>query len=842
MTRINGIWRDLAHAGRSLTKARAFTFVCVVSLGIGMVPVIAVPYVSRVTRTPPPGVKTEGLVEVVTTPRGAREASDAWSYPDFVDLRAADTGMSLSGWTGGPSTITIQTPAGVETRSVPTMFVSANYFRTVGVALARGPGFTEAVDDPSNAEPAVILGYTFWQTQLASDPDIVGKTLTLDDIPHVVVGIAPERFDGHLFLHGKELFVPLEQHPRFRDRNAENKVRSERSDEWIYILGRLSPGVGIAQATAAVSAVTSRLAQEYPSTNEFKAGMVGAYHPSGYLHRTQFLAIEAVALTLTGTVLLVVCLNISGMMQVRSAMRERELSIRQAVGASRGRLVQYLFSEAVILAGLGSALASTVLFNIPALLSWWAARPLPDQLQAALRPDLSLVAICIGLCLFTSLVFGLLPASRFSRPVIISSLKDDAGVGGFRAGRVHRLTAALQVAVAVPLIVMSGMSLVRFGTTATADLGFDADLLYAAPLKLEAAWKEAGGNATAGFRIRSVRENLEKASGVASATVADGLPLGFSGDSAKVSLQTDANAAAAFVSVHVTRVGDAYLGTMGIRLLRGRGFTVEDRAGAEMVTVISKPLADQLFPHAEAAEAIGKRLTFGTDKKTQQTLTIVGVTGDFPTAQMSDKREQLLLPLAQHPVSNLFLIARSGPGETPLKVTAALENAIRELGPDVDRGLTYADGLPYSRIVTGVWLRQNSMRDFLVQSAVAGATGGVILMLAALGIYGVVGLMVATRTREIAVRVALGASRGRVLGMILADVVKLAMPGVAVGLLLTALLVRLNGDNMGIPLSRMEPLAYVAGAAVAILVAVLASLAPARRAASVQPMVAMRST
>jgi putative ABC transport system permease protein len=208
---------------------------------------------------------------------------------------------------------------------------------------------------------------------------------------------------------------------------------------------------------------------------------------------------------------------------------------------------------------------------------------------------------------------------------------------------------------------------------------------------------------------------------------------------------------------------------------------------------------------------------------------------------MSDKREQLLLPLAQHPVANVFLIARSAPGEPPLKMTAALETAIRELGPDVDRALTYADGLPYSRIVTGVWLRQNSMRDFLVQSAVAGGAGGVILILSALGIYGVMGLMVAARTREIAVRVALGASRGRVIGMILFDVVKLAMPGVAVGLVLTAALVRLNGDNMGIPLSNLEPLAYGAGAAVAILVAVVASLIPARRAASVQPMVAMRS-
>jgi putative ABC transport system permease protein len=320
--------------------------------------------------------------------------------------------------------------------------------------------------------------------------------------------------------------------------------------------------------------------------------------------------------------------------------------------------------------------------------------------------------------------------------------------------------------------------------------------------------------------------------------VADGLPLDFGGRTTRVSSQEDANVAPKIVVVQVTRVGDAYLNTMGIRLLRGRGFTVDDRAGAEMVTVISKPLADQLFPNAEA---IGQRLTLGDEEKTQQKLTIVGVTGDFPTSQMSTPRAQLLLPLAQHPSPNVFLVARGAPGEQPLKLTAALENAVRDLGPDFNRDLSTGDGVAYSRIVTGVWLRRNSMRDFLVQSAVAGGTGGVILMLAALGIYGVVGLMVATRTREIAVRVALGASRRRVLSMILLDVVKLAMPGMAVGVVITVALVRLNGENMGIPLSNVEPLAYIVGAAIALLVAVLASLGPARRAASVQPMVAMRS-
>ncbi len=651
-----------------------------------------------------------------------------------------------------------------------------------------------------------------------------------------MVGIAPDHFEGHLALQGRALFVPLERHPRLR---ADNNVRSNRDIGWVHIHARLSPGAGLAQASAAVAAVTARLAKQYPSTNEFKAGIVERYDAAGSLDRSQFAIIEAVALTLTGTVLVVVCLNISGMMQVRGVMRERELSIRQAIGASRGRLVQHLLSEAIVLAGLGGALGSVVLFNIPSVLSWWVDRPLPLQMQEALRVDLSIIAICVGLCLVTSVVCGFLSATRFSRPVIISSLKDDAGVGGFRAGRVHRVTAALQVAIAVPLIVMSGMSLDRVRATATSDLGFASDLLYAAPLKLDAAAHES-----AGFRIRTVRDNLAKASGVASVTVADGLPLDFSGRTAKVSLPADANVAPTFVSVHVTRVGDGYLNTMGIPLLRGRGFSVDDGAGAEMVTVISKPLADQLFPKADAAEAIGKRLTFGAadaEDKTQQTLTIVGVTGDFPTSQMSTQREQLLLPLAQHSSPTVFLIARSAPGEQPMKLNAALENAVRDLGPDFNQNVKTPDGVPYSKVVTGVWLRQNSMRDFLVQSAVGGTAGSVILMLAALGIYGVVGLMVATRTREIAVRVALGASRRRVFRMILVDVVKLVMPGVAVGLVLTAALVRLNGENMGIPLSNVEPLAYVVGAAIAVLVAVLASLAPARRAASVQPMVAMRS-
>ena len=831
--------RDLTHAVHSLSKARAFTLVCVVSLGIGMAPVIAIPYVSRLTTLTPPGVNTEELVQLVTTSVGPHQQTEQWSYPDYVDLRAANTGTTLIGWTGGQSEITFQTAR--EKMRASTMFVPANYFKTLGVSLARGAGFDAAMDDPLKAGPVVVLGYRFWQIHLSADPDIVGKTLTMDRIPHVVVGVAPDQFGGHIGFTAWDLFVPLERHPRLLARTASDdveNVRADRSKEWLNIHGRLSPGVSVQQASAAVAGVTAQLARAYPATNEFKAGIAAAYDPLGTLVRSNVWRIQALGYTFTGMVLLVVSLNISGMMQVRGAMRERELSIRQAIGASRARLAQYLLSEAIVLACAGGVLASLVLFNAPSLVSWLTGNVIPTQLQEALRVNLPMVAIIFGICLLTSLVFGWLPALRFSRPVIISSLKDDAGVGGLRVGRVHRVTAALQVAIAVPLLVMSGQSLDRVRATATAPLGFEAERLYAAPLKLDGLTTE-----NADFQIRRLSATLAQAGGVDSVTVADGLPLDFRGRMERVSLQVDANTAPRPVLVQVTRVGDGYLDTMGIRLVRGRSFAADDRLGAELVTVISKPLADRLAPNADV---IGKRLTFGSDPNRQQTLTIVGVTADFPTAQMSSWREQLLLPLAQHPAvrrdsvaveddmsstAHVMVIARSAPGEQPKKLTAALENVARELDPDFQS----------TAIVTGTWLRRNSMNDFLTQSAVAGGAGGVILFLAALGIYGVVGLMVASRTREIAVRAALGASRRRVIGMVIFDVVKLVTPGVAVGVVLTFALNRLNSENMGLSLSNLEPLAYVAGAAIAVLVAILASLAPARRAASVPPMVAMRS-
>jgi hypothetical protein len=385
--------------------------VCVVSLGIGMAPVIAVPYASHAVMTvatKPPGVVTEGLVAVLRTRSGPRDDGDAtsrWSYADFIDLRAADTGLTITGWTNGP--IKYTSGPGGRAEHMSATFVSANYFQTLGVALARGRRFDDAVDDRLLTEPVVVVAYRFWQERLDADPDIIGTPVILDGVPHVVVGVTSDGFGGDSALDGRQLFLPLERHPLLRDRNAEaDALRADRSTDWVHLYGRLDPGVDVAQASARVSAVTSSLARQYPATNEFMAGVVAPYNGMGPEFRRFLTRLQVVALTLTGVVLLVVCANISGMMLVRNAMRERELSIRQAIGASRGRLIRTILSEALVLAAMGGTLAALVLFNAPPTVAWLLGTRIEAQFEEALEVDLFMVVVCAGCCFVASFSFG----------------------------------------------------------------------------------------------------------------------------------------------------------------------------------------------------------------------------------------------------------------------------------------------------------------------------------------------------------------------------------------------------------------------------------------------------
>jgi predicted permease len=830
MDALTSIRRDLAQALRSLAREKTFALVCVVSLGIGMGVVVALLTFYRAITAPARGIDTHGLTELLVLPQGELRAKagvwaiERWSYPDYQVLRDADTGMAITGWAMESSQVGVQTSDQKEAPlRVATLYVSANYFRTLGVSLARGSGFDPAADDKPSAEPRVILSHGYWQSRAASDPDIVGKSVTIEGIPHAVVGVTPPDFRGHFHFFQSPntlLFIPLERHPRLR---ANANLRHDRAVDWVRIHGRLAEGVDLKRANALVSATVTGLARQYPASNEFKAATVEPYYSLGGVGLPESRRAFSVMMGLAGAVLFIVCLNISGMMLVRGANRERELSIRAALGAGRRRLIQHLFFEAIWLAVAAGALSAFVLFGIPAIIGWKMGAPVPQEIDF----DAASAAIACGLCLIVSVLFGLMPAVRFSRPNLTSALKDEAGGGGRQTIRVHRIAAMVQVGIAIPFLVLSGVMLDR---VRTAELGFPTDGLAAA--RLPAA---AGSEREAGSSIRRVRDGLQQASGVRSVAVAEGMPVDF--DERLFRVATAAKDGK-FFTAQVTRVGENFLETIGAPLRRGRTITAEDRLMAAPVAVISEPLAAQLFP---AKEAIGERVTVTLSEGRDEEFTIVGVTADFATSQMTTERPQMLLPLPEELPPTVFLIARGAPGDEP-KLKAALESALRDLGVEPLRGVAFTG------IVTGQDLVEKSYGDLIAESTAVGVAGGVVLILAALGIVGVVGFMVATRKREIAVRMALGSTRLRVFGLIVSGIVKLVIPGIAGGLLLGAVLIRTMENVMGTPLTLgptplgfMEPLIYVAASAIAVSVALLAGFSAARRATSIQPMVAMRS-
>ncbi len=825
---------DLIHAVRSLAKARAFSLVSVVSLGIGIGTVMASLMVIRAMTATPAAIADEGLVELVIIPQGALRAQvgdwgiETWSYPDFEDVRSAGTGMAITGWAAEESVLRLPGGGGVR---MDAAYVSANYFATVGVALARGPGFDQR---ERGGQPEVIVRHDVWQNRLGATSDIIGSTIVVNGLPHIVVGVTPEDYRGHFAQHrhtmdregtGFELWLPLPEHPRL---SGPDSLRFNREADWVRVVGRLSPGTTLVEANAIVSSIMAGLAERHPASHALRSASVEPYFPMGALRRFETTAARVSWLAVAGMVLLVVCLNMSGMVLVRTAIRERELAVRLAVGASRGRLMQYLLAEAVVLATLGGALGTAVVLGTPAAITWWAG----TSLEQGLTADLSIIVVCAGLCFATSLVFGLLPAVRYSRPRIMAALKDDAGGGGRRVGRVHRLTAALQAGFAVPFLVICGVMLDQIRTTATLDLGFEPAGLFYVPLDVSLAARDGGD---AAFLLRTAQEHLGRAGGVTSVAVADGLPLDGDYRAARVTPGVPTartvrggvvgDGAAAVVRAETTGVSAGYLDTIGARILRGRGIAAGDQAGSERVVVISEPLAARLFPDAEP---IGEQLSFALEGGTPQTWTVVGVSADLVASQLGAAQPQLFVALAQHPASRVFLIARSRAATAAM--VPAFENALA--------GFHLEPGVIRSSLRTGNDRVRNSRSELAVGSTLAGVTGGVALLLAALGIFGVVGFMVATRTREIGVRIALGATRARVLGGVLGDALTLAVPGVAGGLLLAVPIAReLSWYSLGI----VEPLVYAAAAATALLVALVAGLPAARRAAAVEPMVAMRA-
>jgi putative ABC transport system permease protein len=809
-----GFGRDLRHAARALAQARTFSTVCVVSLGLGLGAVFAIWLFTSSLTAIPAGIEPERLVEIVIQPRGPLRAQvgnwaiETWSYPDFEDLRDADTGLAAAAWAVDDDILSAPDFAPYPVYS---MYVSPGYFEAIRIGAAHGRVLGTDGDD---SQPVVMISDRLWVEDLDSDPDILGRVLTVSRVEHVVIGVAPPGFRGHLARRGSrqvDLWLPLSEHALLA---PPARARLDRGLDWLRVVGRLDEQTTRLEANGAVAGLMAGLADQYPASNEHRAASVEAYTSIGVNQQIEIAFVTVIFRLLACMVLFVVCLNVAGMVLVRSATREQELAVRQALGASRSRLLGYLMSEALVLAVAGGALSVAVVWAGMATMAWWLGGPLPEAMQLTpLR-----IVVCVGMSATTTLVFGLLPALRFSRSRLAGALKDDVGGGGWKVGRMHRAAAALQAGIALPFLIMGGLLLDGARETANADLGFEPAGLFAAALSLDASGYDQD---EAAIFVRSVQDNLRSAAGVSAVTAADGLPLDYTYRRGRVHTASEEQSSRA----QVTRVGARYFDVVDTQLRSGRGITADDMEGSETVAVISESLAQVRFPDRSP---LGERVRLQMDSSPGIELTVVGVSEDAVTAQLQTGRPQIFIALAQNPAPRAFVIARATADTDSM--TTAFEASIAS----VDAGFSRPN------VVTGPGLVRDGMSDLMQQSTLSAVFAVVALALSALGIYGVVAFMVTSRTREMGVRIALGASRRHVMNTVFWDTCKLIVPGLVIGLLVGNLWVR-QTSLVWTPAGTALPLVYALAVAATLAVAVLASLPSAHRAATVEPITAIRS-
>ena len=806
---------DTRLAIRSLSRTRGFTIVSVLSLALGIgINTALLAFVNATMFRPVPGVTgADRIVEVLLT--GAGDDIQEWAYPDFQDVRAAETPVgALAGWKMHRGTL--GTGEGAQTVNV--MYVSANYFDVLGVTVARGRSFVTSEDAGPGQRPVAIVSHALWRDRLGGGADVVGSIFTLNRTPYTVVGVAPESFRGHRSLEtGADLWVPVVQIPFL---NGPRSYQDDRGALWLNVLGRLREGATADQATAALRTVLARLARQYPASNRDRGARAAPFGPVPALNRTGDMAAAGALLGLAGLVLLVICGNIAGMMLARSVSRVREISVRMALGASPGRLVRQLMADALVLSGAGG--------GIGILLAFWATSITASTVFAGfpgldLRPDWQVLLGSLALVLVATLAVGAWPAVRFSRPGMLASVTREPGSGGPRAGRLHRVAARAQIALALLFLITCGLFVRALDRMSTRNLGFDPRNLLTVNLDLSTQGYDTVQEGRA--CLDRVKESIASLPGVTSVAYADGIPLDLVGNFTGVSRADRVDEPAGRVQAEFTRVADGFFRTVGTPLLRGRGIERTDTPSAERVVVITRPLADRMWP---GEEAIGRQLRMSLDRDQPRAYTVVGIVGVVASSRPTEEWPQVFVPLLQHYDRPRFLLAVRTTGDATT-VTRAIQSAVLAADPR----------FPVPAVVSSESLLAQSMQPQRASAGAAGALGLLALLLSASGVYGVVRFAVSSRTREFGIRIAMGATQGQILRAVLRDAVRLAIPGmVAGGVAAAGVAAAMRSMLLGV--EPLDPIALGAGTGALLLVVLLASQGPAVRASRVNAIDALR--
>ena len=805
--------QNVRYAARTLARTPLFATIAILSVALGVGATTAiVTLANTLLLRPAPGIGDPG--RVVTLGRTQDGSGfDNMSYPNFADYRSAKSLSGVAAIRSEPEAASLAGPGGGE--PIATQIVSGNFFEVLRARPALGRFFRVDEDVVPSANPVVVLSHRLWRDRFAASPRVLDSTITLNGAPFTVVGVAAERFQGP-FVFSPDAWVPVMASPLFGKLSSD--LFNQRGAVWLIAVGRLADGATLASAQAELGAIAARQLRDYPRVNEGKGVKVlpATFFPGDF--NKLVAGFMAMLFVVAGLVLVIASTNVAGMLLARAMARQREIAVRLAIGGSRGQVIRQLLTESVLLFGIagvaGVLLAKWLVMGLMSLVP-----RLPVQLGFDPTIDWRVVVFALGAAFVTGVGAGLVPALQTTNPELVPSLKSDGASGGKRRQRLRNGLLVTQVAFTMLLLVGAGLFTRALVKARNIDVGFNVAGLSITSVDFTLARYDSTG----GTRLaHTLVERARTIPGVTNAAFTAVLPvcgcgMGLGGvrvegrepPAGRDGWREDWNI-----------VSPGYFETLGIPIVRGRAFTEADRAGSPEVAILNEKFAAELWP---GADPIGKTFT-----NRSRTVTVVGIARNHANRGIGEPpRNFVYVPMGQHYRADSHLITRSAGGALPA-------GAMQRLVADVDRNLPI--------------LSQQTMEEFAATTLfpqriavwVAASLGVVALLLALLGIYGVTAYGVTQRRKEIGVRVALGAQRGHVLGLVLRQGFVLAGIGVSIGTLVGLVATRLL-TSLLYGVAATDAFAFVGAGALLGIAALLASWVPAVRAARVDPVIALRS-
>jgi predicted permease len=819
--------QDIQYAIRGLRKAPAFTLVALLTLALGIgVNSSIFSIVNAILFRPLPVERPNELVDIYGR-QSTSSAHETHSYPNYLAYRSQTSTLSdLIGYSNFFAHLSIEGSSDL----VVGELVTDNYFRALGVRPALGRTFAPDEASAIDASAFAVLSDRFWKTRFGGTPDVIGKTFRMNGTVYSVVGVAPPEFRGMMPAVTAQMWIPATMvgkvepfgNQRTTGRSTGSTRFERRGQHWLWLKGRMKPGITPAQVRSEFDGLVGRLAREFPET--MAKERIAVVPTSDVRINPDFdSTVEPAGLLLVaavGLVLVVACANLANLLLARAAARQREIAVRVALGAERSRLIRQLLTESLLLALVGGALALPLAAGLAALITR-VQPPLPIDLGLAVSPDWRVLVFTLVVAIVTGAVFGIIPALRASRPDLVPALKDASAAARRRRLELRDMLVVVQIAVSIVLVVGGALLVRSLAAAGRVPLGFDGDrtAYLALALEMNGYDRDRGGQ----FLEASV-QRLQAVPQVEAVALTSRLPLSLNNNGFSVFIDGHETPDNRPLAIDGTYVDERYFGALGVKLLAGRGIEPADRDESRRVVVISSTMAQRYWPgQPEGALSREIRLREGGDP-----YRVVGVVADYKVDTPGEKPKAYIhLPFGRRETFGNFVVRTTVPAD---RMVPVLQRELRALNPEL------------------VFLDRGTMRDladvrlFPVRAAawLIGAFGALALIVAAVGLYGVIGYSVSRRVREIGIRKALGARSGQLVGMVLGEGMLLVAIGGVIGGVLAAAMARVLSSVLFV--GPFDLISFAIAFAVLAVVALLANAIPARRAAQVDPMVALRSS